>query len=406
MLHKKINLRFRYFLYFFAFVAGWPCVFYLMGWLPHYTINYLVLFAIASVCVITKNKYKLPKPIFFLILFQVLMWLIYAVIHDFDTSYLTRIFLLLITYMFLELQMRYRYEFIKTYNFWVTFQAVAGSIGMLLVIFGILQPIFQFTQMDMRPGYFFGLFTTNTYSGDLVRNAGFYDEPGALAFWGIYALLINKLFVDNKKVEYLLVFGLISTLSMAYFIQLAIYFWAFYRKQQRKAVLVIMSIAATLVLISSFNETLNRSIFGRFEYDEQTGKLQGDNRSDLMEAAWEIFELSPIIGNGAKKFLDISSQRKQFVGANAFVNLAQDGLIGQIIVWSPFFLLFAFRKKHPKYGWVAFILILGYLQRPYDCAQLLYPLMTFTVVLQSYLTVNNIRGPGSNATNYKLTNSK
>ena len=34
----KAYLNLRYFLYFFALIAGWPCVFFLMGWLPHYTI--------------------------------------------------------------------------------------------------------------------------------------------------------------------------------------------------------------------------------------------------------------------------------------------------------------------------------------------------------------------------------
>lgn len=63
----------------------------------------------------------------------------------------------------------------------------------------IIAAYFKFVEMDMRPGYFFGLFTTNTYFGGLVRNAGFYDEPGALAFWGIYALIINKMFVKTQK---------------------------------------------------------------------------------------------------------------------------------------------------------------------------------------------------------------
>ena len=44
----KAYLNLRYFLYFFALIAGWPCVFFLMGWLPHYTINYL-LFCISSI---------------------------------------------------------------------------------------------------------------------------------------------------------------------------------------------------------------------------------------------------------------------------------------------------------------------------------------------------------------------
>ncbi len=56
-------LNFRYFLYFFSFIAGWPCVFYLMGWLPHYTVNYVLLFVMAMSYVIIRKCGQFDKPI-------------------------------------------------------------------------------------------------------------------------------------------------------------------------------------------------------------------------------------------------------------------------------------------------------------------------------------------------------
>lgn len=392
MLEKiKICLNFRSFLYFFSFVAGWPCVFYLMGWLPHYTVNYLLLFVLASFFVVLKNEYRVPRPIAILLVLQIVTWGIYSVIHDFDTSYFTRILMLSITYMFLEMQMSGEHDgFIKTYNTWLVFQAVAGTIGFLLVVVGILQPIFEFREMDGRPGYFFGLFATNTYFDGLVRNAGFYDEPGALAFWGIYALLINKLFVNNKRVEILLIIGLISTLSLAYFIQITIYAFFFYKDKMRKLISYSIAFVLVLVVISSFNERLDNAIFGRLEYDEERGTIKGDNREKMTKICWELFKESPIVGQGASNLIEVSQKRRVFVGANPNLTLACDGIVGQLIVWSPFFFLLALGRYEKKYGWTFWILIVGFLQRPYDGTQLLYPLMSFTIVLQAYLQSHGI----------------
>ena len=388
----KPYLNFRYFLYFFSFIAGWPCVFYLMGWLPHYTVNYLLLFALASFFVVTKNEYRLPRPISILLVVQIAVWVIYAVIHGLDTSYFTRILMLLITYMFLEMQLSGEHSsLIKTYNLWLVFQAVAGTIGFLLVVAGILHPIFEFREMDMRPGYFFGLFTTNTYFDGLVRNAGFYDEPGALAFWGMYALIINKLFVNNRKVEMLLIVGLISTLSLAYFIQIAMYAFFFYKEQRRKLLPYVAAFILALVLISYFNERMHDAIFGRMEYNEETGTFSGDNRSQMTKVCWDIFQESPIVGQGASHMIEISAERRVFVGANPNLTLALDGIIGQLVVWSPFFFLFRLRRHDKKYGQAFWILIVGFLQRPYDCTQLLYPLISFTIILQAYLQVHYIK---------------
>ena len=74
-------LNFRYFLYFFSFIAGWPCVFYLMGWLPHYTVNYVLLFVMAMSYVIIRKCGQFDKPINDLILIQVFGWIFFSLIH-------------------------------------------------------------------------------------------------------------------------------------------------------------------------------------------------------------------------------------------------------------------------------------------------------------------------------------
>lgn len=386
---KTTYLKYRYLLYFFALVAGWPCVFYLMGWLPFYKTNYLALMALAGLSAILKDAYRfVPKPISTIIIFQIIVWLCYGAIY-WDSSYITRIFLLLVTFSILSLQLSYRnkFEFIKTYNFWLAFQSVAGAVGFLLVLMGLLQPISQFIEMDGRPGYFYGLFTTNAVFEGFIRNAGFYDEPGALAFWGIFALLLNKLYINNKKIEYLLLFGLVSTLSMAYFIQVAAYLFFFYKNQRKKILLPAILFLLVLIGIASFSEGLDNAIFGRFTINEETGSLAGDNRLELLERCWNIFKTSPIIGVGATNLVTSISAREGFVGANFFMNWASDGIIGVVVTYIPllFLLILGQRKRQYKYAFI--IILLGYFQRPYTDTQLLYPLIQYTVLLFAYLDV-------------------
>ena len=386
-------LKYKYLLYVFALLAGWPCVFYLMGWLPDYTVNYVILFVLAGATALIKNAYRhVPKPIAIIISIQIFCWFFYTVFYQ-DSSYLTRVFLLFITLSILGIQLSYRdkYEFINTYNFWLVFQAVAGSIGFVLVFSGLLKPLSQFIEMDGRPGYFYGLFTTNAVFEGFIRNAGFYDEPGALACWGIFALLLNKLFIDNKKIEYLLIFGLISTLSMAYFVQLILYFFYFYKKQWKKLVLPVISFLILLISMASLDEGIDYAIFGRFASNEQTGGLTGDNRTQLLLKTLNVFKTSPIFGVGATNLSTKYADDDSFLGANFFVNWAADGILGSLVTYLPFFLLFKLGKYKRQYKYAFLIIILGFIQRPYTDTILLYPLISYTLVLYAYLDIRKYK---------------
>lgn len=382
-------LTYRRLLYFFSFVAGWPCVFYLMGWLPHYIINYVLLLVLSAAYVVLRKCEQLDKTIENILFIQILGWTFFSLIH-FDSSYITRIFILLITFAILRIQQSDDdvLSFCKMYNGWLVLQVISGTIGVLLVLSGILHPIFKFIEMDGRPGYFFGFFATNAYLGGLVRNAGFYDEPGALAFWGMYALLINKLIIKNKKTEILLIIGLISTMSIAYFIQLTGYLLVFYRKQSWKMILIIILIILSLKVITSYNEAMDQAFWGRMQYNESTGTIAGDNRSVLMKRCWGIFCDHPVIGMGARELVSPTVASKYgFVGANFFFNWAADGIVGGIITYIPLIYLFVLGGQDKRMYGVGLIMLIGFLQRPYDNTQILYPLMTYTLLSQAYKSI-------------------
>ena len=386
----KQYISIRNAIYFFSFIAGWPCVFYLMGWLPHYTVNYAALLSLCIIFVVLNATGGIPTEIKRLIAIQATGWVLYSIIHV-DSSYINRDLILLIVFLVLCLQYNdpHRLGFVKIYDGWIVVQVILGTIGLILVLNGLLQPLFTFKEMDLRTGYCFGLFTTNTYLGGLVRNAGFFDEPGALACWGMYALLFNKLFVKNKIIEYVLIFGLISTLSMAYFIQLALYLLTFYRERSWKLILVFASVYIAMSIVASYNDAMDSAIFGRFQYNEKTGTFEGDNRSELLARCWKIFCDYPIFGAGARNLIshEFAVIYGGFVGANFFFNWAADGLIGFIITYIPLIYLFRLGKVDKTYYGVALILLFGFLQRPYDSTQVLFPLLIYTIILQSYCVI-------------------
>lgn len=373
-------------IYFFALIAGWPCVFYLMGWLPNYQINYIILLFIAAVYAKKTSTKTLPKEISLLLVVQMTLWACYAYAYV-DTAYFTRIIMLMITYCLLLIQHndRDRMRFITVYDRWLLVQGACGTIGMFLVLAGVLEPIFRFTEMDGRSGYFFGMFTTNTYvpAHGIIRNAGFYDEPGALACWGMFALLYNKLFVKDRKTELILIIGLLSTLSLTYYIQLAVYLLYFYRQRGWKMFAMVSLLSGLIIAIASYNEGMESLITGRLQVDEKTGQISGDNRSDLLENCWQLFLEHPIFGMGASNIASPDIFHKVgFVGANFFLNFASDGIVGAIICYLP--LIYLLIKFHNRNNVVItfIILFIGYFQRPYDSTQLLFPLTAYTLAYQ------------------------
>lgn len=380
------KITYRHLLYFFALNVMWPSVFSFMGWLPDFKIGTIILAVICSILVLSNVRGALPSAVSNVILIQLCTFVLYFVIHS-DSSYLTRCFYLIVATMLLMIQAkRPKMEFVDTYVGWLTMQAVMGAIGFILVYLGILHSFGTFREFDGHIGQFYGLFTTTVYleSVGVLRVAGFFDEPGAFAFWGIFALLFNKLFIDNKRIEILLVIGLISTLSMAYFIQIALYAYFFYRKHLGKLLTRTLVFVTILLFIASISPRLNESIFGRFQYDTEKGVLKGDNRSHLAEYCFNIWTTSPITGVGARNLISISQKDKRFAGANPFTFLATDGVIGQLVLWLPILCLTSLRKRSPQYMYAGIIIFAGFMQRPYDPTQLMYPLVMLSMYMEGY----------------------
>ena len=398
----KPYLKWRYFLYLFAMVAGWPCVFSFMGWLPEMQLNIMALAVLSVITALTSGNRSVPAPIKYIFFIQLLTFVGYYFLHN-DSSYLTRCVFLVTVFSLVVIQtQRPKTEFIDTNVSFLTVQALMGGLGFILYMAGLLPVISTFREFDGHTGQFYGLFTTTVSTGSMVRVAGFFDEPGAFAFWGMVALLYNKLFINNKKIETILIIGLVSTLSMAFIIQISLYLLLFYRRKMSNLLMYGISFIIILQIVASVSPELNDALFGRFQVDAETGRLSGDNRTEHALDCLAIWKSSPILGVGGNNMITIGKQMNVFLGANPILFLAMDGIVGQFILWLPLFYLFYMGKFRKEYRYTAIILFAGFIQRPYSPTQIWYELTMYMLLLESYREIHLY--PGVNRSDIWHTN--
>lgn len=373
---------------FFILLSAYPYVFCQFLPIPSIGLLSFVFLLIWSVYLISRRKILL-LPFWFniMVIFQCVCWGIFFVYHQ-DTSYLTRIFFIVIAY--LSICSLYNTDgvisFLKLYNKWILIMAIGGCCMFLLVLLFSCPPFFDFTNLDSRVCYCFGLTCTNFYLGNVIRYSGFFDEPGAMAYWGVYALIFNKLFIHNNQFERLLMICLILTLSLAYYIQIILYILFFKTKNLRRFCGLFLASFIMIGAIYLSKDTpydIYRFTFFRLEKNEMTGTMQGDNRSDLSEIAKKHFLTAPIMGIGAKKSTEI-----EYMADNPYEILAKDGIAGMIVTYFPLIIVFFACCKRRSVLCVIVILSVGYLQRPFH-VDLVHPMMLYLMV---FLIMMNEKG--------------
>ena len=372
-----------YFILFIILFSVYPFVFSQFLPIPPIKVLGIIYFFILFVILVCKrNLIVFPKLFNYAYFTQIFCWSAYFVFHN-DSSYLTRIVLMLVVYMALL----YAYNscnglllFLKLFNKLIIVMAIGGTLCFFLVLFEVVTPVFDFSNVDGRTAYCFGLTCTNTYVGNLIRYGGYFDEPGAMANWGMFALLFNKLFIKNQKYENALVICLFFTLSLAYYIQLFFYFFLFAKNRKKRLIQLICGVTLIVFGLSQTKGTQYEDIYRltvqRFEFDDSKNKIAGDNRSNLSALAKEQFLSAPILGVGAKKLDEIG-----YMADNPYEILAKDGIVGEIVTYLPLLLiLYVGLQKRPDYICAVFILFLGYLQRPFH-VDFIHPIMLYLLTI-------------------------
>lgn len=381
----NIRKRVSIVLVFIMMFASYPYVFDRIIALPSKNIVYSVCIAILVLLAFSKKQSveKLPPRIVISIVIQAVTWLFFFFYHK-DSAYFTRILFLMITIMTIwSLNRSGALDlFVNSNNKWICVQSVMGVFVFVLFFVGLISPILTFKNVDTRNAYFFGLTCSNAVYGNFMRVAGFFDEPGALAFWGIYALVLNKLFFDNKKIEILLIFGLLSTFSLAYFIQIFLYVVLFYLHHLKRIIIPLMLLGGLVFYVykQGPDNPLYQATFQRLERNEE-GQIN-TSRYRLTELAKKQFAQNPVFGVGASNMDEL-----EYMGDNPYETLATDGIVGTIAIYLPLLLLLIHSKSNKKIFSAIIILSAGFLQRPFHVNMMHY-LMFYLFISLSYKYIN------------------
>lgn len=293
---------------------------------------------------------------------------------------LVRMVLAIVLVSYIENSKEGLLNFYKKYNIWILIMAVLGVVAWALVTFAHFSPLYPFIERAGEATMFnYGLTFTKSdlYYTGMIRYSGFFDEPGAMAYWGLYALLINKLFIKNNRLELVLMVCLLFTFSLGYFFQLAVYLLLFLSGKSSKITWISVSVIALLVLILFANGSSDNIIFeksfGRVTETIQESQESGsifsvDNRSEYSENAKKQFLSNPLFG---------SSSSEVAIGNNIYENLATYGIFGCLFVLFPYFYIFilAIRNHDSQLLKCGIVILLGFTHRPFHSALLYYFIM-------------------------------
>lgn len=260
-------------------------------------------------------------------------------------------------------------DFVKSFIIIIILMGVGGTVILFLHLLVGVNSLFAVDYSEHHTSHFLWLTTTNIYYNldglRFMRYSGFFDEPGAYGLYAMYAILLNKLYFDNKKYEKLLIILPLFCFSMAFYLFIVLYILLLYFKRVHfKYFWLSLILLITLITVISNldrsdpgNLKIYQFTVGRFVINDE-GELAGNSRRGYKEIALDIFVKNPFFGDG------ISS------GSSIHFLFAQYGLIGAFwsnIHWIVYFLLIlqyssgSNKVLHLK---ILFLILISYYHRP------------------------------------------
>lgn len=292
-------------------------------------------------------------------------------------------------------------KFVKSYIYVILAMAIGGTFIFFAHLLIGVKPLFEVQYSESGTSYFLWLTTSNVYFDvsniRLIRYSGFFDEPGTFALFSFFAIILNKIYFENKRIELWLIILTVFTLSIAFYVSMIVYFMFFYltRSNLRNIVIIIavLSVASFYIIKNKEDESIGKLYeftFKRFEVNDSG--LTGDNRVELSMHDKKVFYEYPILGAGSTKM--------EIYGSNLFAVFAQYGIVGSLFYYA-FLVYFVLQiimmnnKNRYFYFRILILILINFYSRP-ELSSVFTLLIFVSIIyhirsdsmLQKYLIIN------------------
>lgn len=371
MILKKRFIKYELILLWITLTSTAPFIFYSWPGHPYKKLTFICLCLMVIQIISSFNKRVYGIPLIVLILIQIFYYLLATLYHKDITLLNLCIQLISLFIIIIYIRSFISFElYVKSYIYIILAMGIGGMISFFLHFTIGISPLFTVDYSASGTSYFLGLTTTNVYYNvagiRMIRYSGFFDEPGTFGMYSIFAILLNKVFFNNKKIEIYLIIVSLFTFSVAFIITIFVYFLFFYINRNNIKYLFIFAIliASTYFLLNNNidNPTIKQLYtisFARF-IENEDGVMAGNNRIDRMDEDKAVFQNSPILGVG--------SAENEVRGANIYSILAQHGIIGSIFYYIfiiyLLFLIINLKQSRLFYLKIFFIILLSFYHRP------------------------------------------
>lgn len=335
---------------------------WLLPFLKSNIFQYAGLFVVLVIANLFSSRSNKMPAVFWLLLFVICAGDMLSFVVNGSKFYYHRMLVAIDAFLLISLVERNigLISFFKVYNKWILLMAILGTIGFFIALIGV-PPVFEFESLnDGRTvsSWIITFSKANLLQTGIIRYSGFFDESGAMGFWTIFALALNRLTIKDLKLERMLMIFPLFTFSMGFIFQIIFFIAYFYLVMSKTKSKMIIGILMGLFVVgvystknTEYSEIYDKTV-GRFEaMAEGANFMENTSRELVTDRAKELYNQNKVWGIG----WDISSDA-EYIGDNIYDTLAHDGIVGTIYLHFPYLLFLFWGFKRRDYNLIGVVL--------------------------------------------------
>jgi len=267
----------------------------------------------------------------------------------------------------------------------LTFLLIFGAVVGFVYAFSGGAPL-AVIDLFGRDSFFYLTTFTNAVTGNLIRAAGIFDEPGALAMFIVLVVALNEALGVNTKWSAILLFSGLITGSFALFIIFILYVILKSKPNNILLVCFFLGLVGAAIAIDDRASTFAEEFFFK-RVEVVDGRLAGDNRTHQVESFFELVDWDMTLkGQKVTKVVyeDVdqsSNPLSIYFGYGAVIWIPY----ASVLVWLLYCAIFY--RSHLRFPALATLMVLA--QRPY-----LYSLYWSMMIALVLITIYRVQITG------------